>query len=495
METIIIVDVGTSSLRSSVAKPDGTILFNASRGYSPVFLGGARVEQDPATWRNGLFETLKEAADFAEGRNCKVLALTVTSQRASIIPVDSAGNALWPALMWQDKRSTAECAQIQANMTMEAIYQRTGLRLDPYFSAPKIKWLQNNESEVYGKAAKFLGVQDWVVYALTSRFVTDASQACRTMLMDIRAQSWNEELLDLIGLGKERLPEIVQPGSVGGELTASTAALVGLPSGTPVILAGGDQQNAALALNVLSPGTVEATAGTGSFMIAFAEKPYLDPQMRTLCSCAAQPNSWVVEAGLLTSGALYAWVNEQLFRGLKLKDIDAEVLRSPAGAKRRRRPAALQGIGCAVLEPDREGSLSSAVGLDTTRGDMARAILESVAIEMSENLEIMNSLLGHIEEISVAGGLTRFDEFNRIQANCFNRPVCRYANSEASTLGALMNACVTLRLYADHKAAHAAICPSERVRFEPEAEKVRTYAGLRDKKRKLYRLLNEGGAY
>lgn len=494
LDTIIVIDVGTSSLRSSVASLGGAILFTASRGYSPVFLGGARVEQDAETWRTALFETLTEAAAFAGGKGHKVLALSLTSQRASIIPVDSEGNALRPAFMWQDKRSVAECGRIRERMSMEAIYEKTGLRIDPYFSAPKIKWIQNHEPDIYRRTAKFIGVQDWVAFALTGRFVTDASQACRTMLMDIRARSWDRGLLDSIDLDESRLPEIVQPGSAGGALTDSAAARVGLPSGTPVILAGGDQQNAALALNVLTPGTVKATAGTGSFMIAFAEKPHLDPKMRTLCSCAADPDAWVVEAGLLTSGVLYAWVNEQLFRGMSLKEIDAEVLRSPVGSNGVVVLPHFKGSAAPYWNPSSKGVFFG-VGLDTSRGDIARAVLESIAVEMSENLEIMTGLIGRVAEVSVAGGLTRFDEFNRIQANCFNRPVYRYANSEASTLGALMNACVSLRVYPDYRSAFAAVCPADRVGFEPDPETVEKYAEIRLKKRTLYGILNAGGAY
>ena len=491
---MIVVDVGTSSLRSSVATLDGKLLFTASRSYSPVFLGGPRVEQDPETWRLAALATLKEAAAFVGEKKLGVLALSLTSQRASVIPVDGEGRALRPALMWQDKRSVAECDRIRERMPMEAIYGKTGLRIDPYFSAPKIAWLRNNEKDVYDRAAKFIGVQDWVAFALTGRFVTDASQACRTMLMDIRSRSWDRELMDSIDLDESRLPELVPPGSVGGALTATAAAAVGLAPGLPVILSGGDQQNAALALNVLTPGTVEATAGTGSFMIAFADQPFLDPRMRTLCSCAAAPDSWVVEAGLLTSGALYAWVNEQLFRGLSLKDIDAEVLRSPVGANGVVALPHFKGSAAPYWNPAAKGVFFG-VGLDTTRGDLARSILEGIAVEMSENLEIMTGLIGRVEEISVAGGLTRFDEFNRIQANCFDRPVFRYANSEASTLGALMNACVSLGVHVGYRAAFEAICPADRIRFDPDPENAEKYRELRRKKRLLYGALDGGGAY
>ncbi|MGZ6218911.1 MAG: FGGY-family carbohydrate kinase [Syntrophales bacterium] len=489
MNSIIVIDVGTLSLRSSVVGIDGTIRYSSSRTCSPLFLEGDAVEQDALTWRSALFETLAEAVGYARSTEYGILGLSVASQRASVIPVGRDGQPLCRAIMWHDKRSVEESAALASSFTVEGIYQRTGLRADPYFSAPKMLWLRKNRPEIFSRSAKLIGVQDWIVWLLTGQYVTDATQACRTMLMDIVSLHWDEELLAAVGLKEELLPRVAAPGSVGGGLDAGAAVACSLPSGMPVVISGGDQQSAALALNVLSPGSAAANTGTGSFLIAYADRPAFDPWMRTLCSCGAVPDTWIVEAGVLVTGAAYSWAKEQFFRDSTVEEMNAEVEASPIGTRGVLTLPHFKGSATPYWSPHSRGVFFG-VSLESTRGDIARSILEGVAIEMSEGLEAIDSLVGRIREIGVAGGLTRFDLFNQIQADCFGRPVNCFENSEATTLGALMNACVSLGVYPDHPTAFRSVCPPVRRRLEPDPGSVELYRSLRARMRLLFESLN-----
>jgi sugar (pentulose or hexulose) kinase len=491
LNSIIVIDVGTLSLRSSVVGIDGTIRYSSSRTCSPLFLEGDVVEQDALTWRTALFETLAEAAGYARSAECSILALSVASQRASVIPLGRDGQPLCPAIMWHDKRSVGESATLASFFTVQGIYRRTGLRVDPYFSAPKMLWLRINRPAIFSRSAKLIGVQDWVVWLLTRQYVTDTTQACRTMLMDIASLRWDADLLAAVGVSEDLLPRIVAPGSVGGVLDAEVAAVCGLPSGVPVIISGGDQQSAALALNVLSPGSAAANTGTGSFIVSFADQPVFDPRMRTLCSCGAVPGTWIVEAGVLISGAAYSWAKEQFFRDSTVEEMNAEVEASPIGTRGVLTLPHFKGSATPYWSPHSR-AVFFGVSLESTRGDIARSILEGVAIEMSEGLEAIDSLVGRIREIGVAGGLTRFDLFNQMQADCFGRPVNCFENSEATTLGALMSACVSLGVYPDHPSAFRSVCPLVGRRLEPDPRSVEIYRGIRARMRRLYDCLNRG---
>jgi sugar (pentulose or hexulose) kinase len=491
LNSIIVIDVGTSSLRSSVVGVDGTMRYSSSRACSPLFLEGDAVEQDPLTWRTALFETLADAAGYARSAGYRVLALSVASQRASVIPVGRDGQPLCRAIMWHDKRSVGESAALASSLTVEGIYRRTGLRADPYFSAPKMLWLRKSRPEVFSRSAKLIGVQDWIVWLLTGQYVTDATQACRTMLMDVASLRWDADLLAAVGVTEDLLPRIAAPGSVGEGLDAGAAAACSLPSGVPVVISGGDQQSAALALNVLSPGSAAANTGTGSFLVAYTDRPAFDSRMRTLCSCGAVPGTWIVEAGVLVSGAAYSWAKEQLFRDSTVEEMNAGVEASPIGARGVLTLPHFKGSASPYWNP-RSRAVFFGVSLESTRGDIARSILEGVAIEMSEGLEAIDSLVGGIREIGIAGGLTRFDLFNQMQADCFGRPVNCFENSEATTLGALMSACVNLGVYPDHPAAFRAVCPPVRRRLKPDPRSVELYQGLRARKRLLYESLNRG---
>lgn len=491
MDTLLVVDAGTSSLRCSALGTDGTVYNTASRDYAPNFLDATRVEQDPKIWETSLLETVRESAAFCTEHGHAVCGISVTSQRASVIAVDSSGEPMRPAIMWQDRRSVAESREIAERLTLRGVYERTGLRADSYFSAPKMLWLNRNEPDIFRRSSRLIGVQDWIIWNMTGEYLTDSSQACRTMLMDIRTRRWDPELLKAAGVRPGQLPDIVEPGAASGGLCGPFARAVGLAKGTPVIISGGDQQNAALALGVLSSGTAEANTGTGSFLLAYAEEPVLDERMRVICSCGAIPGTWVLEAGLLTSGMVYSWAKDQFFRDATPREMETmsrEAGESPAGSNGVLVLPHFKGAAAPHWNPLARG-LFYGIGMSTTRGDIARAILEGIAVEMGENLSIMEDLLGSIREISVAGGLVRLRLFNTIQANCFNRPLRRYRNSEASTLGALMNAGVTLGIYADYQSAFHTVCPDEPEILQPEAQQVELYRRLSIRMGRVYEAL------
>ena len=495
---IAVVDAGTSSLRASLLKRDGTVLHTAQREYSPQFLPDGNVVQDADTWRVALFAALSDVRASTEDSEITVAAISITSQRASIIPVDRTGTPLCHAITWQDKRSVAECAHIEQELTVAEIYRRTGLRADPYFSAAKILWLERNEPSIRRAAVKLIGVQDWITWLLTGRYVTDSTQACRTMLMDVSTRTWDRDLLEVAGVRESELPEIVEPGTVAGGLTREAAAIVGIPAGVPVVIAGGDQQNAALALNVLEPGSAEANTGTGSFLVAFASRPAFDPQMRTLCSCGAVPGTWVIEAGILTSGIVYTWAKNQFYREAADQDalelMNSEAGESPVGSNGVIVLPHFKGAAAPHWNPHATG-LFAGVRMDTRRGDLARAILEGIAMELGENLAVIETLTGRINAVSVAGGLVRSDLFNRIQADCFGRQVRRYRNSEASTLGALMNAGVALGSYPDFREAFTVVRGEEPTVYEPDERVTRMYRMLRTRANRLYEAMNTLDVY
>ncbi|MFA7055362.1 MAG: FGGY family carbohydrate kinase, partial [Acholeplasmataceae bacterium] len=211
MKKIVVVDVGTQSLRAIVYNTQGEQLFVSQLQYSPMF-NGIEVEQDPRTFKDSLYGTLKEVANFAKQNQIEIGQIAVTSQRASIIPIDKNGKVLHNAITWQDRRSYEETDRVTKKMSMQDIYHKTGLRLDSYFSAPKMMWLKRNRPEIYEAAHKIIGVQDYVVYLLTNRFVTDSTQAARTLLMNINTFQWDDELLDAFELDKKLLCDIVKPG-------------------------------------------------------------------------------------------------------------------------------------------------------------------------------------------------------------------------------------------------------------------------------------------
>ena len=491
---IITVDIGTSSLRSVLFDARGRILRIEQRDNPPRCLDGQRIEQEPGTWERHLIETLSACADEARGRGLVTVALSLTAQRSSVIPVDENGAPLHPAIMWQDTRTRDICSRMEERQA--AVFQKTGLRIYPVFSAVKMTWFRENRPDVYEAACKMLGVQDYVIRALTGEFVTDRSLASRTNLFNLRTLDWDDDLLGLFGVDRGKLCRLVDPGSAAGSLRASIAEETGLPKGIPVITAGGDQQCAALGLGLVGPGRMIANTGTGSFLIAGVDRPIIDPGMAVSCNVAAVPGSYILEAASPTSGSIFRWFNKEFFRDAPGGENDflaigAEAASSPPGANGVVLLPHFKGRGAPRWDPRAKGAF---LGLTpgVTRGDMARAILEGLAAELGENLEAIESLGGRADLIAVAGGMTASDLYNQIQADHYGKRVDRPGVTEATALGAWMSGAVTMGLFDSYAGAFESASEGQPTRsYDPDARTAAIYRRSSVWRRRAYEALRE----
>ena len=499
MPHIVALDIGTSSMRAVLYDSTGVLLHACGFEYHTTFPQPSYVEQNPESWLEAAVTVLRRMSEYLEGKEIAVEAISVTSQRASLIPMDRDGRPLRDAIMWQDKRSLPVCEALEREMGLSALHRKTGLRLNPFFVLNKIIWLRDHEPDIYMAADKFIGVQDYVTYQLTGQYVTDWTQASRTMLMNIETFSWDRELLEMAGITTDHLCELVAPGSIAGRLRADVAAFTGMPAGIPVILSGGDQQNAALALGVIKPGQAEANTGTGSFVIGYADRPVFDADCRVLCQASAIAGNWVAEASIFNTGSIYRWFREQ-FRPDLADDpkpfvkMDSEASEVPPGSNGVMMLPHFEGSAAPYWNPRAKGIFFN-LSLGTTHAAMQRAILEGIALEIADNLDLIESLTGRLSEVSVAGGMVKSDLFCRIQADAYGRRVIRYRNNEASSLGAAMNGFVSLGVYPSIPDAFAAMVQGEAGAFIPDAVRREQYLALLHRKNVLYTALHEGGAY
>lgn len=439
MQGIITVDVGTTSTRAILYDAGAQAIHTEQRETLPAFLPDGRVQQDAAIWQRVVPQLLQACGLAAAANAITPACIAVTAQRSSVIPVDAAGTPLHPAIMWQDRRAAALAQAMEAHNPV--VYQRTGLRISPVFSAIKMTWLRRHAPDVWARTHKLLGVQDWVLHLLTGRYVTDHSFGSRTNLLDLHTRQWSTEMLALFEVPPERLCDLVPPGAVVGGLTAEQASATGLPAGLPVVSAGGDQQCAALGLGLFSGARAVCNTGTGSYLIGHAERPALDAGMRLACNVSAVPGAYIVEAAGLTTGTIYRWFNESIAGNAATDGSDAfaalnaQAAAAPPGANGLLLLPHFKGSGSPTWDPQARGVFYN-VTLETTRGDMARAILEGIAIEMKASLELVEALCGAVGTVSVSGGLAKSDLFNQIQSDVLERPVQRFSHSEATSLGA-----------------------------------------------------------
>ncbi|MDR2490462.1 MAG: hypothetical protein LBD20_03560 [Spirochaetaceae bacterium] len=499
MENIIALDIGTSGTRAIIYNAKGEAMAAFSHEYHSVFPQAGWVEQDPDSWKRAAVDVLFRTADFMKDRSLKASGIAVTSQRSSLIPMDASGTALRYAVMWQDKRTIQQCEDLKSTYGMENLYKITGLRVNPYFVLPKILWFRQNEPGLYGKAHKMLGVQDYVVHCMTGCYATDYTQAGRTMLFNISEFHWEEALLRLAGLTEENLPRLLPPGSIAGHLNAEFAALTSLPKGLPVVISGGDQQNAAAALGVTEPGIAEANTGTGSFVLAYADFAHFDPSCRVLVQASAIAGKWVMEAGIFNTGSVYRWFKEQFYPELAgdakpYIKMDEEAAGAGPGSHGVLLMPHFEGSAAPYWNPLAKGMFFN-LSLASKRGDLARAILEGIAMEVKGCLELIEEVSGKITAVNVAGGMVKSDLFCRIQSGFYDRPVIRRKNSEASSLGAAMVAAPALGLYAGVEDAVKAMSAGVEQVFQPHPKDLRAAELLLAAKKRLYEALDKAAVY
>lgn len=451
---ILVIDVGTSSIRGVLFGAAGEPLFVHQIPYQPDFLDGGWVEQDPSDWSDTLVEIGQRTATFCREQGIGVDALSLTCQRSSIIPVDERGSPLRRAIMWQDKRNASIVLELKPREA--EIHTRTGARVNTVFSGSKMTWFRRNQPKVYQKTHKICTIADYITHQITGQFCTDHTYGSRSLLMNIRTRTWEWELLDLFEVEEEKLCELVQPGSIIGTVTAAFAQQTGLPEGIPLISAGGDQQCAALGHGVTGPGTLEITTGTGAFLLGYCAQVPEQLGSGVICGAHAIPERYVLETSMLTCAALYNWGKRTLFSeepSEMYETINRGVTLSPPGARGCIALPYFQGRGTPDWNANATGAFLG-LTLGTTREDMARALLEGIACEAGNNLEELERYTGPMEQIYVGGGLTKFPTFNQIQADVYQKPLLRCADQgEQTALGAWASAAVTLGLYRDYEQA------------------------------------------
>ena len=498
MVAVIVLDVGTTSIRGILYNQKGQVLNVDQHINPPIYTSDGRVEQAPSSWQTNMYNILSQCVDFASDRSIEIEGIAITASRSSVIPVDQNGNYLHRAIMWQDRRAEAQCRSLKKEVAR--IYNVTGSRLSPVFSAPKIQWIVENEPEIHLKTYKYLGIQDFLIHSLTGEFVTDHSFASRTNLMNLTKRVWDRDMLNLFNINEKQLCTLIEPGSIAGSLTSQAAALTGLPTGLPVISAGGDQNCAALGLGIFSSGSIIANTGTGSYIIAHTDTPVFEDKMRISCNASAVPGAYILEASLLTSGSIYRWFTEQFYMGRSNDEnpfaaADADATEAPAGANGLILLPYFKGSGSPDWNPLAKGSFLN-LSLSTTRGDMIRAILEGIAAELADNLNLIERLSSSVSSVKVSGGLTSFDLFNRIQADFFGKPVIRHKFKESTALGAWLNAAKTIGIYSSYDEAFStAVLGTNPEIYNPDAQNTRTYKNFLNRRNKIRTLFEQADLY
>ena len=447
MDALLALDQGTSSSRALVFDRTGRLLASAQRELTQHFPQPGWVEHDAEEIWAGQLACAREALAKA---GVKVAAIGITNQRETTVLWDrKTGKPLHHALVWQDRRTAALCEQMKAEGLEPLIRERTGLLLDPYFSATKLRWLLDNvagarERAVRGELA-FGTVDSWLLWKLTDGKVhaTDASNASRTLLFDIHRGVWDDELLAAFDIPRSLLPEVRPSAGVYGQAAEF---------GVPIAGIAGDQQAALFGQAALQPGQAKNTYGTGCFLLMHTGTQARTSTQGLVTTRAAQVDAtaqYALEGSVFVGGAVVQWLRD----GLKAIGGSGEVqalAESVPDAGGVMFVPAFAGLGAPYWRPDARGAL---LGLTrgTTQAHIARAALESIAFQSAALLTAMNADLGaaaRLTELRVDGGASANDLLMQFQADLLGIPVLRPKVIETTALGAALLAGLGAGVYA-----------------------------------------------
>lgn len=473
MEYLLGIDAGTTSVKAGLFGSDGRCLGIARQEYQLETPAADRAQLDPEIYWRACRKTVRQALAQSGAQPEQVLALAVSSQGETTITLDARGKAIYPALIWLDNRASEQAAFLAERFGGE-VYARTGIpEILPTWSACKIMWIRQNEPGVFARADKFVLVQDYIIYKLTGRIVTDGSIACTTLNYDLTRGAWWEEMLESVGLRANQIPEIVSPGTVVGQLTNKASVELGLPVRTFVINGGMDQSVGAIGAGNIRPGIISEATGAALAIQATISDPMIDRSKVVPVYCHSVPGYYLFVPVCPTAGMALKWLRDTFFQ-----DEVKKAGRKKTDAYDRLTRLAQEvapGADGLVMLPHLMGAFSpepnaAARGTFTgftishTRGHFVRALLEGVAFMLKQNLEFIERTGIEIHEIRSMGGGSRSPLWKQIKANVCNLPVVTLANEETGLLGDAILAGVASGIFPSIEAGcHAMVAIKETI--------------------------------
>ena len=486
---VLAIDQGTTSTRAIVFDSDGLPAATAQKELPQIFPKPGWVEHDPEEIWRATVEVCRGALAKAKLQAGDLAGIGITNQRETTVVWDRVtGKPVHNAIVWQDRRTADHCAELKRGHHEAMVSERTGLLLDPYFSGTKIAWILDNVAGARAAAEKGAlaagTIECFLLWRLTGGKVhaSDATNASRTLLLDIRKGAWDAELQKLLGVPGSLLPKVVD---CAGELGVATADILGAP--VPVLGMAGDQQAATIGQACVKPGMVKATYGTGCFALLNTGSLAMHSRSRLLSTIAYQldgQRTYALEGSIFIAGAAVQWLRDGLHLIAKSSDVEAVAKKANPEHGVYMVPAFV-GLGAPYWDAEARAAI---LGLtrDSGPAEIAAATLDSVCYQTRDLVEAMRADGARIDEVRVDGGMVVNDPLMQRLADTVGTPVERPKVTETTALGAAFLAGLQAGLWPSLDALSAtwaldrAFNPSEGA-----ASRDRRYAGWKDAVRRV----------
>ena len=493
------IDVGTSGTKALLVDAGGQIRATATAGHPSFFPKPGWSEQRPEDWWTSTCAAARTALRKGKISGRDVGAVGLSGQMHGSVFLDGRQRVLRNALLWNDQRTGAECAEIEqrAGGRAELIRLVRNVALTGY-TAPKVLWLRNHQPRLYRRVRTVLLPKDYINFRLTGILHSDVADASGTLLFDVANRQWAVELMRRLDLDPAWFPPVTESCHVIGGVTKHAARAIGLKPGALVVAGAGDQAAAAVGTGVVRTGVVSATMGTSGVVFAYSEQPVPNEDGLLQSFCHAIPGAWCVFGCMLSAGGSLQWAREVLYAEALAKARSAAACDALYTAMIRAAAAApdddallfhpyLTGERCPYPHPHARGAF---IGLTRahTRGALVRAVLEGVTLGMNRQLDLIRALDIPIREVRLAGGGARDPWWRQLQADIYGVKCVSMRSEEGSALGAALLAAVGEGAFKTVAAASAAAARVSHT-YRPVAARQKRYQTLAARLRATYELL------
>ncbi len=466
--SLVGLDVGTSGVKAIAITPDGKVLATAERGYPLSTPRPGWSEQDPEDWWRATEGAL------AELERDDVLGIGLSGQMHGLVALDETGHVIRPAILWNDQRTAAECAEIEQTVGLERLIALTGNRALAGFTAPKLLWLRRHEPEAYGRIRYVLLPKDYVRLRLTGERAMEMTDASGSLLLDVAARDWSDEVLAALDVPSIWLSPLLESPDLAGRT----------PAGIAVAAGAGDQAAAALGVGIDRPGPLSVVLGTSGVVLTVLPSFRADPQARVHAFCHAAPGSWLAMGVMLSAAGSLRWFRDRLAPGSSYEELLADASQWQPGAEGLLFAPYLAGERTPHADPNARGAF---VGLELRhdRGALVRGVLEGVAFGLRDSLELLRTLGVAGQRGRASGGGARGRLWLEIVASTLGIPLELTAVEEGSAYGAAILGGVAGGVFSD---VHEGVSRCVRVRetIDPNPSWIAAYEEIYARYRGLY---------
>ena len=432
------IDTSTTSSKALIIDERGEVIAVASNPHTLQTPKPLWSEQDPRDWWEAVVASIRSVLEKAGISGDGVAAVGLTGQMHGLVLLDEAGSVLRPAILWNDQRTQSQCDEIHQIIGKEKFIQITGNVALTGFTAPKILWVKENEPAIFARAKHVLLPKDYVRFKLTGEYAMDKADGAGTVLFDLKARDWSDEVLSALDIPRLWMPKTFEGPEFTSYVTEEAASLTGLKAGTPVAAGGGDQAAGAVGMGVVEPGIVGLTVGTSGVVFATTPSALIEPEGRLHAFCHAVPAMWHFMGVMLSAAGSLQWYRDTLAPEISFDNLLKEAESIPAGSEGLQFLPYLSGERTPHPDPLARGAFIG-LTLRHSRAHLTRSVLEGVAFGLKDSFTlIQNSGLGAITQVRASGGGTKGALWRQILASVLETELVTVNTAEGGAYGAAL---------------------------------------------------------